>query len=399
MPNPLQQTADLTMPVGLPPAGDDPVVHYNALRTRLSVTVDANNVTSIWVADEDDFSGVFAMCKGFLRYLPAGASALDGTTLTAPMLLLKAWLWDYLALRNGVSAGITVPKLIGYGNVHPGTVTDAVHAELTSNPRYQALSVAERTQIETDFMAGNSQMLVSAATVIARGGVDGAGGHTGQRRLDLTFLDSVGTNLDPQFYFDLWGLIGGPQVRGHPLVQALARPVTPSQMPLEGGLRVRVSGTGYTTGTTIQIAGQPAADVVVNSAGTAVYATSPALPAGAADVTVTAPNQAAQLYPDAITFTGDLLATVRAAVLAYAVALTEIQEQADALATAGTLDLEARQRLRIATDSAGNVVDNTITTRCDATGSTLYEPAISEIWDRAHDDLLALTTGIMATIA
>lgn len=399
MPNPPQQNVNLVMPIGLPPDGTDSVTHYGNLRTRLSAGVTASNVAEVWVADEDAYSGLYAMSKGFLRYLPVGASAPDGTTLAAPMLTLKSWLWDYLALRQNVSAGVTLPKLIGYANVRPDTVKAATHSELASNPRYQSLSAAERTQAEDDFMAGDLQLLVSPATMIGRGEVDTAGAHSGQRRLDLTFLDRDGTKLDPLFFFDLWGLVSGPQTRNHPLVGALARAVTPSQMPVEGGLRIRVRGTGFTAGTTVEVGGQPATEVTINADATTVYATSPPGAAGAADVIVTIPNQPAETHSGALTYTGELLATVRAAALAYAIALTEIREAAAALAAAGALDLDARQRLGIAKDSARNAVDDIIAARCDATGGTLFDPAVSDVWDGARDDLLALTTDIMASIA
>jgi hypothetical protein len=387
------------MPIGLPAAGADPVNHYNNLQTRLSVAVDASNVTQLWVTDADAFSGLFAMCKGFLRYFPVGSTAPDGTTLASPMLVLKTWLWDYIALRNNVTGGVTLPKLVSYGNVDSDEVRDAVHAEFTTNSRYQSMSLAERTQAETDFMASDAQMLVSPATMLGRGAIESAGTHVGQRRLDLTFLGHDLTNLDPHYYFDLWGLVGGPQVRNHPLMQALARPVTPSQMPSEGNLRIRVTGTGFTSGTTVQIAGQPATDVAINATGTAVYATSPAMSAGAVDVIVTIPTQPAQVYIDALTFTDDLLATVRAATLAYAVALTEIQEQADALAASSALGDPAREELRIAMDMAGKLTDNAINARCHATAGSLFDPALSEVWENANNDLMALKTGILTTIA
>ena len=399
MPDAPQQNVNLVMPVGLPPAGTDAATHYSLLRTRLSSEVDATDVTHVWITNEDAYSGLFAMCKGFLRYFPVGTTAPNGTTLAAPMLTLKTWLWDYLALRQNASAGVTLPKLIGYGNVHPDSVRDAVRDELSTNPRYQSLDAAARTQAETDFMAGDAQMLASAATRIGRGAIESGGAHASQRRLDLTFLDRDGTNLDPHFFFDLWGLVAGPQVRNHPLMEMLARPVTPSQMPIEGGLRIRVGGTGFTTGTTVQIGGQLASDVAVNSTHSAVYATSPALPAGSVTVVVTIPSQPVRTFSNAITFTIDLLATVRAAALSYAIALSEIREQADALAAAGTLDEAARQRLQGATDLAGIAIQDVVATRSAATGGTLFDPRVSEVWESANNDLLALKTGILTTIS
>src|SRR5215213_8096281 len=140
------------MPIGLPAQGSDPTVHYTNLNTRLIANVAAGNAVRARVADEPTYSGLFAMCNGFLRYIPAGGSAPDGTTLTAPMLVLKTWLWAFLELRKSAPPGSVLSKLIGYGNVDANEVRLAIRAELSTNSRYVSLTTAQRTQAENDFL-------------------------------------------------------------------------------------------------------------------------------------------------------------------------------------------------------------------------------------------------------
>src|SRR5215211_6546535 len=160
------QSVNLAMPVGLPAPGIDPVAHYRDLTANISVEATNVNMVSVWTVNQDRYSGLYAMTKGFLRYIPAGGSAPDDTITTSPMLVLKSWLWDYLELRKNAVPGLPLPKLIAYGHADHDAISDAVRTELSTNPRYRSLSDSERAQAESDFLAGRLTLLTSSATFI-----------------------------------------------------------------------------------------------------------------------------------------------------------------------------------------------------------------------------------------
>ncbi len=66
--------------------------------------------------------------------------------------------------------------------------------------------------------------------------------------------------------------------------------VSPISGPTTGGGMATVTGTGFAGTTAVDFGTTPATNVVVNSAGTQITATIPALPAGTVDVTVTGPD-------------------------------------------------------------------------------------------------------------
>lgn len=386
----------LAMPIGLPPTGTDPATHWPQLETRLNTATSAN-VVSVWVADEANYSGLFAMTRGMLRLVPTGGTAPDGSTATSPLLLLKPWLWDYLELRKTAAPGSILPKVISYGNVDTATVGTAIGAELAGNPRYSTLTGAERTQAQTDFLAGTIRLLVAAGTMIGRGQVDPSppsGVPAGRRRLDLAFLGATGTPLAPAGYFELWNLIGGPRVSGHPLLTSAAPPASPASLPLEGGLRIRVRATNATSGTTVTVGGQTATDVEISPAGDAVYATAPARTAGQRDVVVSVPGQAAQTYTGALTYTADLASTARSAVLSYTIVLVELRERAEDLDANSLLDDAARGNIRYAADRARSDSVDAIEQRVMAGGGSLADPAATAPWSDSEEHLAALTTDL-----
>ena len=392
------QTVTLAMPIGLPPQGIAPATHFAALQSRLSANLSAA-MAKVWVADEAAYSGLFAMSKGFLRMIPAGSAGPDGVTLAAPMLVLKPWLWDYLALRRNTPGG-ALPRLIGYANVEASAVTLAIRAELAANTRYQALTAAERTQAETDFAAGTIKLLVNAGTMIGRALADPAAqapAQAGWRRLDLIFFDENNAPLDPSLYFDLWGIIGGAWVAGHPLLAALARPVTPAIAPIEGGTRIRVQGNGLTAGTTVDVDGQPATDIEISADGLTLWATVPAHAAGGTDIDVTVPGQTAVTYSGALGYTEDVATAARAIMLSLAVRLAEIRERVLALAAVGPIDPQIKAELSLATDLARDRAPVLIEQRAIAAGASSTSPEIQQAL-QGGGDLRSLYVDIRNTV-
>jgi hypothetical protein len=66
--------------------------------------------------------------------------------------------------------------------------------------------------------------------------------------------------------------------------------IAPSSGPTAGGIPVTITGSGFTSATAVDFGTVAATNVVVNSAGTQITATSPAGTAGTVDVTVTTPG-------------------------------------------------------------------------------------------------------------
>lgn len=385
------QSVTLAMPIGLPPQGTVAATHFAALQSRLSASL-TTSLAKVWVANDAAYSGLFAMTKGFLRMIPSGSAGPDGTTLTAPMLVLKPWLWDSIALRRNAPSG-GLPRLIGFGNVDAAAVTLAIRADLTGNPRYQALTTAERTQAETDFAAGTIKLLVNAGTMIGRARADPAAqapAQPGWRRLDLYFFDENNAPLDPSVYFDLWGIIGGSWVAGHPLLAALARPVTPALAPIEGGTRIRVLGSGFAPGTTIDVGGQAATDIAIATNGQTLWATVPAHAAGGTDVVVTVPGQTAVTFSSALGYTADVAAAARGIVLSLAVRLAEIQDRATAMQAAGTLDIEAKTDFSFILDLERRRAPSLIEERARAQGTSAVGPDVMSAWEDALPGLRSL---------
>jgi hypothetical protein len=392
---------NLATPIGLPPGSGDPAAHFKNLGSRLTGTVASGNIVKAWVANEADYSGLFSMSKGFLTYAPVGAAAPFGGTVSSATLFLKPWLWDYLELRKSAAPGSTLPRLVSYGNVAPADVGAAIDAELGGNPRFSGLSASDRTQARTDFLAGTLRLLVSAGTMIGRPEPDPAppsGTPTGALRLDLSFLDQTGATLDPAFYFDLWGLVGGRLVSGHPLLEIATRPVTPGLAPLEGRTRLKVTGSGMVQGTAITVGDQAATEVTVASSGAAAYGSVPAGSAGPADVVVTVPGQPAKTYPNAVTYTTDLPSTARAAISSLAVHLAEIRDRAQASQTAGTLTSALKQELRAESDHAMMVMANAIEERSEASGQSVAHPDVGAALSGAGPLIEALLNALEEAI-
>jgi hypothetical protein len=78
--------------------------------------------------------------------------------------------------------------------------------------------------------------------------------------------------------------------------------VLPTTGPTNGGTAITLTGTLFQTGATVALNGLPAANVAVVSS-TSITATTPALPAGIADITVTNPDGGTITGPDVDGFT------------------------------------------------------------------------------------------------
>lgn len=389
----------LAMPIGLP-AADAGSDHYSELAARLDVQLDADGRVAIRVADEDAFSAVAAVSKGLLRYLPAGTEAPDGSRLAMPALHLSIWLWDYLALRRYGPDASSVPRTVIYLHIDSAAVTDAIDAELGTNGRYEQLTSEERVELQSEFIAGTRSLLVEAGTAIGRGLVDPSPPRpelTGYRRVDLEFR--AGSTVVPaDACLDLWGLISGPLVTGHPLLAMVARPVAPAIAPLEGGTRIRVAGSGLPPDVAVDIGGVPAEDVQVSPDGSGAYADTPPRGPGAADVVLTVPGNPPVVYPAALTYVSDVVATARAVVASYVVVLGEVRNRAAALVEAGELTDTDRGLLQVQADVARNMASVLVATRSAEGGGSGDDPEIADAWAAEQSRIAALLAELASLV-
>jgi hypothetical protein len=276
-----------------------------------------------------------------------------------------------------------LPQLVLYGNFDPAAVGTALQAEFSANSRYQSLSAQEKTQAQSDFVAGSAKLLIAVGSLIGRGAVDQSppsAGLAGYRKIDVSFCENDGTLLDPTLYFDLWGLISGPLVQGHPLLAMLARPVTPSYAAVEGGSWIRITGTGLVAGTTITIGSSAASTIEAMSNGKTLYCVVPPGIEGGADVAVTVPGQEPTIYAGALTYVTDVVTVARALAVSLAVRLTAIRDRGSELSAANTLGDTAKTQLRLDAEEAVRGVEAIMSLRGDAGGGSLASPEIGDAW-------------------
>jgi hypothetical protein len=378
----IPDTPTLAMPIGLPPDIASRDAHYLDLATKLTAEVQSDLSVKIWTDPALLYSTVNPMVRSAAKFYPSGSVGPGGGTLASDTLIFSTWLWEYLSLRQSGSASAAVPALIRIGNIDQSELQTAVQTELNTNTRYANWSTAERTQFVTDFLAGTGYMLVDAGTKFGAGTADpspGGSAPAGDRRIDLAFLKPDGTVLDSQLYFDMWGTIGGDFVTGHPLLAALARPVTPSAAPIEGGTRIKVVGIGFTSATTVSVGGNPGTNVYVTPDGTSVYFDAPPGAEGAVDVHIDTPSLPSKVIVAGIEYVTDLTKTVRAVSSSLIVGLAEIDKKLNDQITAGTVTNQARADARISVDAVCQASSNIIFIRQEASNPSITGSAIDAV--------------------
>jgi hypothetical protein len=136
--------------------------------------------------------------------------------------------------------------------------------------------------------------------------------------------------------------------------------VVPATGPTNGSTAITVAGTQFQNGATVNINNLPAANVVVSP--TSITATTPALPAGPADVTVINPDGGAITGPDAFTYalgTGPIN-YIQGAATATAGPLTTVPVTMPSVQTAGNLNVviigwnDTTTTVSSVTDTEGN---------------------------------------------
>jgi hypothetical protein len=392
---------ELAMPIGLPSAGADVETHYTDLASILSAEVSASNVAQIWVADSPQFITLHTMVRAAVRYYPAGSSGPGDASFSTDTMLFKTWLWDYLSLRKSSGAGTLIPTAIQISNVDPTSIAALIREELQTNERYANLTVAERSQIETEFMTGNRHLLVTSGTEVAHSAVDAAPPRpelAGHRRIDLSFIGTDGSTLDPYLYLDIWRLIGGPNVDGHPLLDLISRDITPGAAPVEGGTRVRIRGENFGDSSTVTVGSTAATEVRMADGGRLLFATLPPGSEGTADVTIVTPGQSDRTISPGVRYVTDVVETTRAVTAAFIVHLNELLELARSMTAAGTLTDEARRDLHIDLEFVHRLSYEAIDARAAAGGGVADSPGVVDALTRNVELVSTLLDQVITAI-
>lgn len=376
----IPDTPTLAMPIGLPQGGVGADTHYQDLATKLAAEVQGDLSVRIWTDPALAYAAINPMVRSAARFFPTGNAGPGGGVVATDTLIFSTWLWEYLSLRKNSSASAAVPALIRMGNMDQSQLQTAVQTELNANMRYASWAQAEKTQFVTDFLAGSAYMLLDAGTQIGAGAADpspSGPAPAGHRRIDLAFLEPDGTILDSQFYLDMWGTIGGAFVTGHPLLAALAREVTPSVAPIEGGTRIKAAGQNLTSATTVSIEGNMATNLYVTSDGNAVYFDAPPHSEGMVDVVVNTAGQNPKLI-SGFRYVTDLTEAVRAILASLVVALTEIRDDLQIAAIAGPLDDQIRRDKFMQREAAIRTHTDAMAAREALSNDALAAPGIAQ---------------------
>lgn len=384
------------MPIGLPAAGIDPISHYSGLSTNLDIEIASDNTVKIWTTDNDLYDNIHAMVRSAVRYYRSGSTTPDGSTMLTNTLLLKTWLWEFLALQKS-NSGMIVPSLISYGSIDEPKMESLVQSEIQANPRYSKLTNTDRASLLIDFMNGDANILVSAGTKLAKASIDltppkpSLGGYS---RLDLQFIGWDGTILDPYVYFDIWKGIGGPFVEGHPLLHKVAREIEPTSAPVEGETRIKVRGTNFDATSNIKINGISLSSIRMNAAKTLLFGTLPPLEEGTHDVVISTQGQADKIVPSAVRFVSDVEEAARAVLQSTLVRLEELKLQAQYLDNSGNLIDEERIKLQIDLEQCLKTSYDLVEGRIYAMKHLGYSPTLGKIYSNNIDPLEALIQDI-----
>ena len=387
------KTPTLAMPVGLPMEGVDPEAFYADLAPRLAAEVSAGGVVSVWTDPADAYSGVHGMIRAAASYAKAGSPGLDGVTpVVSATLFLRTWIWEYMSL--GAAAGgssVALPSVIGISNLDEAGVLADVTAELGANPAYADYTADQRTEAVDGFMEGMALLLTNAGSRLGRGQVD-ASRADGYRRVDVALYDSSGTILQPPFQFSLWSAVGGTWVDGHPLVELVQGPFEPAMSPIEGGIRVKFTGSGLSDAAAINFGGAAPTSVRASSDGKSLYATVPA-GSGIVDVVVNGTT-----YASAFAYVEDVLSTARASLASHAISAAEIAQRAADLEAGGALDDEARAELGFELMRAGLTAGEVIEARSRLSGAAALDEVVGVLLEDAQPDLADLISSALAAI-
>lgn len=176
----------ISMPMAVPPEGDDPAAFYASFNGMLQVVSAPGDALAVRVAADPKFARLHAPLKAAMRFLPAGVP-VNGSTADADTLVLQTWPIGLLALKTALS--ITPPSEIRFGNVDVAEVRAAAAARYTEIGRSAA--AVDR------FMEGVGLLRVKAGTAIGAASVAPLGSPPSPlpNLVTITLRSADGTDL------------------------------------------------------------------------------------------------------------------------------------------------------------------------------------------------------------
>ena len=217
----------LDMPLAVVPVGTDPATYYASFSGKLTPSWSPSEGLVVWVAAENEISGLYAPIKAAMRFAPAGTTIGD-TTLATDSILLQTWPTTYITLKRAFPS--PVPSEIRIENVDAAVVRTMVSV------LFAALG---RTTAAVDgFMRGEGLLKVDAGAPIGTAAAaTGAPSPTTPNKVKIVMSDAAGNSLNPiQFLSDASDHAGIDSTQ-HPLL---------SELDLDGWVEVLVvdaSGT------------------------------------------------------------------------------------------------------------------------------------------------------------
>ena len=225
------------MPViGPPPTGDDPTTFYNEVSLATTVEVTAADHQGLLIKlSNADYSQLFAMSGGLVRFVPAGhplPTSEGETAQGSGALVLETWIDDVNKLKSALPPGVPAMTYVLYLNVKPEAVLTGLrpHVQVLKDSVLklawnQPIDPPGRAELETNFL---DRLLLGETTVFVPGGtlIGEAAKMTTDTASDRVFVfrftDSAGNDLSPVLHLRGMEGYGGPQWHDHPLIKALS---------------------------------------------------------------------------------------------------------------------------------------------------------------------------------
>lgn len=384
------------MPIGLPADPLDAATQFAGLHSRLEAETNTTNSFSAWVVNDPVYTGVYAMVRGLLFFVPAGGGDALGRTATTPTLMLKVWMVDYLKLKK--LAGSVAPKVICYRNLDVTEVTNALRTLIAANPFLASRAATLLSQL----MAGQGSLLVKAGAMIGRGAVEVSSNvpsRVGRRRVDIEFEDESGAALSPSESIGCWQNAGGALVDDHPLLDAVGQPCFPAVAPVEGRTWIRLSlrSTGSSVAR-VAVGGVDALNWRLNGIGTRLYAAVPPRSPGTFNIEISLTSGTTQTYANVLRYVDDLDEAVHAVAASRGVALEVVEESFSTVPPDAVLSEQEVTFAEDIADFSGRRVTEAIAARAAATNRSLLDPSLDAIERDVLERTASRAAAVMARI-
>lgn len=180
---------NVSMPMAVPHAGEDPLVFYSSFAPNLEVSWIPGKGFVVRVAADPKFARLHAPLKAAMRFVPAGVPLTGGEVLETDTLVLQTWPVGLLALREELL--VPPPAQIRFENVDTTELRTAVESLYSEINRSKA--AADR------FMEGGGLLRVKAGTAIGAASIAPANASTSPlpNLVVIRFVSAAGIELNP----------------------------------------------------------------------------------------------------------------------------------------------------------------------------------------------------------